>query len=176
VKKAGIGLVAMKVMAGGYRAMPFYPTTDELRTRLKREGALLAALKWVVKNKDIDTTIPSMVDNDQLDENLKAMASPFTGTDEKVLSAHLDRIGPILCRMCGACDGKCREGLPVADILRYLMYADGYRQFSLGRQEFLTLPAEARQVRCGECSGCTVECPNGVRVAHRLKRAQELFA
>jgi aryl-alcohol dehydrogenase-like predicted oxidoreductase len=176
VRKAGVGLVAMKVMAGGYRQMPFYPNTPEWRERMKHEGALLAALKWVLKNKDIDTTIPSMVDNDQLDENLKAMASPFTGAEEKLLTAHLDRIRPIYCRMCNACDGKCPQGLPVADMLRYLMYADGYRQFALGRQEFLKLPAETRQVRCGDCPSCTIECPNGVKVAQRLKRAQELFA
>jgi aryl-alcohol dehydrogenase-like predicted oxidoreductase len=175
-KQAGVGIVAMKVMAGGYREMPFYPTTPAWRARMKQEGALLAALKWVLKNKNVDTTIPSMVDQDQLEENLRAMAEPYTPADEKLLTAQLDRIGPILCRMCNTCDGQCRQGLPVADMLRYLMYADGYRQFALGRQEFLNLSEETHAVRCKDCPGCTVECPNGVRVAHRLRRAQELFA
>jgi LSD1 subclass zinc finger protein len=175
-RKAGVGLVAMKVMAGGYRNEPYYPTPGGLRRRLKQEGALLAALKWVLRNPDISTTVPSMVDHDQLDENLKAMASPFNANDGKLLAQHLQRFGPAYCRMCGACEGQCREGLPVAEILRYLMYADGYRQFSLGRQHFLDLSEGAREVRCSECPGCTVECPNGVHVAQRLRRAQELFA
>lgn len=176
VEKAGVGLVGMKVMAGGYREMPFYPTTGELRARMKQEGALVAALKWVLKNNDIDTTVPSMVDHDQLDENMRAMGAAYTAQDEKLLTAHLERIRPIYCRMCNACDGQCAQGLPVADILRYLMYADGYRQFPLGRGEFLNLPEETKAVRCSSCTSCTVKCPNGVRVAQRLRRAQELFA
>jgi hypothetical protein len=78
--------------------------------------------------------------------------------------------------MCGQCDGACAKGLPVADILRCLTYADGYGQFSLGRERFLELPAEVAQVRCDSCSTCTVDCPHGVRVSERLARAQELFA
>ncbi len=174
-KKAGVGIVAMKVMAGGYREMPFYPTTPAWRERMRKDGALLAALKWVLKNSDVDTTVPSMVDQEQLDDNLRAMGAPFTPADETLLSAHLERIGPILCRMCRSCEGQCREGLPVADVLRYLMYADGYRQFALGRQEWLSLPEASRAARCETCPGCTVRCPNGVRVAHRVRRAQELF-
>jgi len=176
VKKAGVGLVGMKVMAGGYREMPFYPTSAEQRNRMRQQGALVAALKWVLKNNDIDTTVPSMVDHDQLDENMRAMGAAYTERDEKLLSAHLERIRPIYCRMCNACDGQCSQGLPVADMLRYLMYADGYRQFSLGRGEFLNLPEETKAVRCSSCTSCTVKCPNGVRVAQRLRRAQELFA
>jgi aryl-alcohol dehydrogenase-like predicted oxidoreductase len=175
-KRAGVGVVAMKVMAGGYRTMDFYANTPEWRARMRQPGALVAALKWVLKNRDVDAAIPSMVDHDQVDENMTAMAAPFTSADGKLLSAHLDRIRPLYCRMCGQCEGKCREGLPVADMLRFLMYADGYRQFALGREEFLRLPASARNVKCGDCTGCTVECPNGVRVAERLRRAQELFA
>ena len=38
------------------------------------------------------------------------------------------------------------------------------------------LPEEARAVRCRDCASCQVRCPNGVRVAERLVRAQDLFA
>ena len=113
---------------------------------------------------------------DQLDENLMAMADHFSPSDEKVLAAHLETIRPIYCRMCGQCDGACRQGLPVADVMRILTYADGYRQFSLGRERFQQLAAAHRAVRCGDCSECTVECPHGVRVSDRMARAQELFA
>jgi predicted aldo/keto reductase-like oxidoreductase len=172
-KKAGVGLVAMKVMAGGFRVMPFYPTTPEHRERMKKPGACVAALKWVLKNKDIDTTVPSMVDQDQLDENLTAMSAPYTPAEERMLAAQLDRIRPLYCQMCGQCDGQCPRGLPVAEVLRSLMYADGYRQFALGREHYLELGVEGR---CRECPGCQIECPYGVNVARRVRRAQELFA
>ena len=66
--------------------------------------------------------------------------------------------------------------MAIADILRYVMYADGYGQFALGREKYLRLPAAARRGGCGECAECTVECPFGVAIARQLERAAELFA
>jgi len=170
--KAGLGVVAMKVMAGRLR-----PGKDDKTIEiLKKDGARLAALKWVLNNKNIHTTIPSITDMDQLEENMKAMNAKFAPKDEQVLSAHLEQIGPLYCRMCGSCSGVCPKGLPVSDILRYLTYAEGYGQFSLARSEFSKLPEELAGVRCGDCADCAVHCPNGVRVPERLIRAQELLA
>ena len=171
--KAGKGIVAMKIMAGGFRR----PQPGNLiQEKLKRDGAMLAALKWVVRNPNVHTTVPSMTDMDQLDENIKAFGQPFSAADEKMLALQLDHIRPMYCRMCGECEGQCRKGLPVADVLRFLTYADGYGQFALGRERFLELDAAHTAVRCSECPGCTVQCPYGVHVAQRLIRAQDLFA
>ncbi|HWQ55824.1 MAG TPA: aldo/keto reductase [Bryobacteraceae bacterium] len=176
VREAGIGVVAMKVMAGGYRSASYYPTADDLRAKLQREGAMLAALKWVIRDSHVDTTVPSMVDADQLVENFQAMSTPFSDADARALAAQLEFIRPLHCRTCGQCSGSCPQGLPVSDMLRYLSYADGYGQFPVGREKFAALPEAVRAVRCGDCRECTVQCPNGVRVAERLARAQELFA
>lgn len=171
--KAGKGIVAMKVMAGGFRRPQPGNLTQE---KLKREGAMLAALKWVLRNPNVHTTVPSMTDMDQLDDNLTACAQPFSAADEKLLALQMDHIRPMYCRMCGECAGQCRQGLPVADVLRFLTYADGYGQFALGRERFMEMDTPHTAVRCGECPGCTVQCPYGVQVAQRLIRAQDLFA
>jgi len=167
--KAGVGLVAMKVMAGGTRGR-------NPRPQMQRPNAMAAALKWVLKNPAIATTVPSMTDTEQLDQNFQVMSQSFSEADQQILTARLEEIRPVYCRMCGQCDGKCPQGLPVADVLRYLMYAEGYGQFPLGREHFLALPAGLTQVRCNQCSACPIRCPNGVRVTERLIRAQELFA
>jgi predicted aldo/keto reductase-like oxidoreductase len=171
--KEGIGVVAMKVMAGGFRRAKPGDKTAEI---LKREGAMLAALKWVLRNKNVSTTIPSITDNEQLDENLKAMSVPFSEADQKILAAQLDHISPLYCRTCGSCTGQCPKGVPVSDVLRYLAYAEGYGQFQLARESFLSLAPEIRDVRCKDCVSCTIHCPNGVRVSERLQTAQELLA
>ena len=54
--------------------------------------------------------------------------------------------------------------------------AEGYGQYQLGRESFLSLPQEVRDVRCKDCGSCSVQCPNGVQVSKRLQIAQELFA
>jgi len=168
---AGIGVVAMKVMAGGRD-----DKAKATRERLLSQGGLLPALKWVLRSPNVDSTIPSTTDLEQLQENLRAMSEPLTPADEKLLSARLQRIRPDYCSMCGQCEGTCPKGLPVADVLRYLTYAEGYGQFALGREQFLALPAAARDVRCADCATCAVRCPQGVEVARRLDRAQQLLA
>lgn len=171
--QAGLGVVAMKVMAGGFR---FVKPGDPLAPKLKREGTMRAALKWALRTPHVHTTIPSMTDMGQLEDNLRAMTEPYSPQDERLLARQLDFITPLYCRMCGECAGQCAQGLPVASLLRFLTYADGYGQFALGREHFQQLPAEAASVRCADCATCTVKCPFGVKVAQRLSRAQELFA
>ena len=176
--KAGKGIVAMKVMAGGSgggrgrsRGGP-NPNAE----KLKQPGAMAAVLRWVTRNPNVHTTVPSMTDMDQLAENVRAGSQPFGPSDQKLLAAYRESIRPLYCNMCGRCEGACRQGLPVADVLRFVTYAEGYGQFALGRERFQELAAEHAAVRCGDCPECTVTCPHGVRVADRLIRAQELFA
>jgi hypothetical protein len=170
--QAGVGLVAMKVMARARRGRGGGAPQQPQRPPNFPE----AALKWALKNPAIATTVPSMTDMDQLEQNFRMMSETFTEADAKILTARLEEIRPYFCRMCGRCEGQCPMGLPVSDLVRYVMYADGYGQFALGREQFERLPAELREVRCGDCAACAVRCPNGVRVAERLRRAQELFA
>lgn len=172
---AGLGVVAMKVMAGGQRRNA-NSSSDTSREILKRDGAMLAALKWAMKSQHVHTTIPSITDIDQLDENLRSMSNPFTPSDQQVLTARLQQISPEYCRMCGSCTGTCDKGLPVADIHRYLMYAENYGEFGLGLSNYRELAPEFASVSCRDCSECSVHCPNGVRVVQRLTRAQECFA
>jgi predicted aldo/keto reductase-like oxidoreductase len=176
---AGIGMVAMKVMApasraSGFSGVPGY-RADRL-DRVQKPGGPVAALKWVLRDQRFATTIPSMTDIDQLEMNFRAMSEPFTAADEKLLARIDEDIRPLYCRMCYQCSGQCPKGVRVPDTIRYLSYADFYGQFALGREHFLALPEEARAVSCRDCESCQVKCPNGVHVAERLIRAQDLFA
>ena len=176
---AGIGMVAMKVMAPASRAKGFSDLPGfraDRMDRVTKPGGPLAALKWVLRDRRFATTIPSMTDIDQLEMNVRAMSEPFSAADEKLLARIDEDIRPLYCRMCYQCTGQCPKGVAVPDTIRYLSYADFYGQFALGREHFLALPEEARAARCRDCGSCQVHCPNGVHVAERLVRAQDLFA
>ena len=170
LNQAGVGLVAMKVMAraGGRGSGGAEPAPLANRSA--------AALKWAIKNPAVATTVPSMTDIDQLEQNFKVMGQEFTGADATVLAAALEEIRPYFCSMCGQCEGQCPKGLPARDLVRFVMYADGYGQFALGREGFQRMSAGRQLIRCGDCSSCAIRCPHGVRVAEQAMRAQELFA
>jgi predicted aldo/keto reductase-like oxidoreductase len=162
----GLGVVAIKVMAGGYR-----PGGGQ-----QRQGVMPAALKWVLRNQNVHSTAVSMADTEQPEENLRAVAEPFTKQDRRLLAGQLERITPFYCRMCGRCENVCPRGLPIEDMLRWLTYADGDGQFGLGREKFRMLPAAVGKVCCGDCTRCPVECPVGFQISARRSRAQEIFA
>jgi predicted aldo/keto reductase-like oxidoreductase len=203
LSKAGIGLTAMKVMAANGGVLPDFSAMTAGRAQGRGSGGgvgapargggggqarggmpprpaaiknPLPALKWVLRNPTVATTIPGVRDVEMLEMNLKALSEKFTAEDEKLLSARSEEIRPYYCRMCYSCRGQCPKGMPVPDQLRILAYADFYGDFPLAQRSFAALPKEVQALRCRDCSECSVRCPNGVRVADRLIRAQELLA
>ena len=180
-RRSGLGIIVMKTMSGGVsrvgRGDRLYGADPQLLTQqLAREGVPVAAIKWALQNESVDAAIVCMTNHEQLDQNLRAMAEPFTEKDDDLLSAQLAAISSSYCRMCGSCGGVCDKGVPVPDVLRFLTYAEGYAQFTMAREHFQALPDRVRAVRCDQCPTCSVRCPNGVRVRERLTLAQEMFA
>jgi hypothetical protein len=89
-RAAGIGIVAMRTMAGGFSGIhsgdEIYPGDPEaLTTRLKRPGAMVSALKWALRNKNVDAAVAGVITPDQLTENIAGVSAPFTGADRKLL-------------------------------------------------------------------------------------------
>jgi predicted aldo/keto reductase-like oxidoreductase len=180
-RQTGVGIVVMKVLAGGIsrvgRGDRLYGADQgTLSKQLSQPGGPVAAIRWALKNESVDTAIVCMSDHDQLDENLQAMAQPYSPADAKLLAQQMAYIGPRYCRMCGTCGGVCDKGVPVPDVLRILTYAEGYGQFALARERFLELPEHARAIRCEDCAVCSVNCPHGVHVRERVGHAQEMLA
>jgi predicted aldo/keto reductase-like oxidoreductase len=179
--EAGIGLAAIKVMAATGGAPTFGrggfggARGGAAPVRPQRLQNPLPALKWVVRNPGVAAALPGIGDNDMLEMNFKAMTEKFTPEDERVLVARSEEVRPYYCRMCFQCTGQCPKGVPVADELRILAYADFYNDFLRARTHFEKLPPETQAIRCSDCAVCAVRCPNGVRVAERLIRAQEML-
>jgi uncharacterized protein len=171
--EAGIGVIAMKVVVA--LSMAGFGPPPKGRKDLTNEGPL-SAIKWVLKNPDIATTVPHAANLEQVEMNFRAMTEPYTPQDERTLFVRNEEIRPLYCRMCYECKGKCPNGIPVTDELRYLAYNDFAGDFRQARNNFMRLPGEIRTVRCSDCSACTIQCPNGVDVRNRLIRAQDLLA
>lgn len=125
--EAGIGIVAMKPLMGGLRYVPEESQAwANLLTEESRPAALSAALKWVLANRYVDSAPVEISSLDHLQQNTRAAAAAVTDADRALLNGVLARIGPYYCRMCQQCSSACREGLPVSDLLRHLMYTESY--------------------------------------------------
>ncbi|NLA49742.1 MAG: oxidoreductase, partial [Bacteroidales bacterium] len=142
---AGIGIVAMKTLAGGF--------LDRERTKPVNAAA---ALKWVLENPDVHTTIPGMTAFDQVDMNAKVMED-FTLSEQErgELMASLDDPG-LICSGCNHCVADCVKNLPVRDIMRAYMYAYGYGNPAMAKNLLTELGTGENP--CNDCDTCNVRC------------------
>jgi predicted aldo/keto reductase-like oxidoreductase len=172
-----IGVIAMKVVVALSGINMKRGGSGEPRQTKQKEGeGPLSGIKWVLNNPAIGTTVPNMNSIAELEMNLRAMSEPYTPADEQLLFVINEKIRPDYCRMCYQCDGQCPNGMPVADVLRYLAYYDFSGSLHPALANFRNLDAAVRKIRCGDCTSCAIQCPNGVQVRDRLMRAQDLIA
>lgn len=109
-------------------------------------------------------------------------------TIETALGAGLSRLGPASsadaarwrqqwlaegwpCLMCGQCSGACPAGLPVASLMRMVMYRDYYQMGRHAKQEFaeMNLDAATAMRACEGCTSCSGVCPVGLASAGRVR-------
>ena len=159
IKKAnrsGIGIIAMKTLAGG-------GFLDKEKTKQINTSA---ALKWVLSNPDITTTIPGMTDFDQLDLNVKILSDISITDEEKngLLIASTER--GLYCTGCTKCLSSCPLNLPVPDLMRAYMYAYGYSNPAMAHSLLSELATGDNP--CKECSSCTVECTNNFDIREKI--------
>ena len=142
--EAGIGVVAMKTMSGGFLD----------RERTKPVNAT-AALRWALQNENIHTTIPGMTSFDMLEENLKVLVDiKMTENDRDAIK--IASSGPgLFCTTCNNCIRKCRQSLPVPDIMRAYMYAYGYANIEKANK--LLCELETGSDPCADCDDCAID-------------------
>jgi aryl-alcohol dehydrogenase-like predicted oxidoreductase len=90
-KSKGIGTIAMKPFggAGGFHNKIWDGTysSSAVSQWLNSPRPYEAAIRWVMKNDDIDCIVPGMHSIKQIDEIVLAVESPYNTEDEKVLVA-----------------------------------------------------------------------------------------
>jgi uncharacterized protein len=154
--EAGIGIVAMKTLAGG----GFF---DKERTKPINTSA---ALKWALSNPDIHTTIPGMTDFTQLDLNVKILSDITLTDSEKIdLVVPLAETG-LYCTGCRNCIADCPKHLPVPDLMRAYMYAYGYSSPSMAYSLLSELGTSDNP--CEDCDTCIVECTKKFRIREKI--------
>jgi predicted aldo/keto reductase-like oxidoreductase len=159
----GLGTIAMKTMAGVY--------WDKARTK---PIDTQAALKWVIRNENIHTTVPGFTTFDQLEANISIMADPaLTEEEENNLQPPKESpVSQLYCRQCRSCMGQCPESVDIPTLMRSYMYAYAYRNLAHAKQTLLqgcdgVMP-------CPDCGKCRVECEVGLDIRERMLAIRRL--
>ncbi len=160
--RAGVGIIAMKTMAGGF--------FDKERTKPVNTKA---ALKWALMNENITTAIPGYTSFDQLEESFSVMEELNLGNEEWKDLKIEDPSASLFCTGCEECVPACKKGLPIPDLVRAYMYTYGYREYAKAR-EVVTASRLGSTAPCDDCDECTVRCSKGFNVAERINDVARL--
>jgi len=154
--KAGLGVVAMKTQAGVY--------WDSFRIR---KINMKAALKWVLADENVHTTIPAFSNIEEMHEDLSIMEDLALTKEEKqdlVLGEKMGFSG-CYCQQCGHCLAQCPAGMDIPTLMRSYMYAFGHRQPKKARDTLRSWTST--ELACKNCDKCAVECSLGFDVKRR---------
>jgi predicted aldo/keto reductase-like oxidoreductase len=168
----GIGIVAMKTMAGAAR-----PANPETTRRYSRSVMALAAMKWVMRNENIHTSIPGYDNYEYMREDFQ-VASNIEYTDEE--KAFLDdndiKLGMGYCRQCKECLASCPVGADVPTLMRVHMYTKQYANFGHAKTTLGEIPAGKGLDGCSKCSVCSASCVRSVDIARNIDELKVVYA
>lgn len=166
--KMGVGLIAMKPLAGGMLAEP-----RSVRSNARfANGESLAqvSLHYVLSSPYITCAIPGMTKPQELKENLQVGTQPRSLNQEeiKALMEWVGEAGKGFCRNCGYCL-PCPEGIPIPDIFRFESYYERYEMKAWAIEQYRSLPVKADA--CSGCEQCVELCPYEVSIPEKLEIA-----
>ncbi len=166
-KKRGIGIIAMKTLAGerdfsfSSKGVPFQP----------------AAFKWVLSHPEISGLVVTFKTISQFDLYLTASGERFTAADARTLSEYAERYTNEYCRTgCSDCESACPEGVEIATTFRYDMYFRDYGMEKTAMESYAALRKKAGDCRTCEDESCAGACPYGLSVKRLLHEAHETLS
>jgi uncharacterized protein len=163
--KSGIGVVAMKTQAGGYKAQDMGGLSPHQ-----------AALKFVLMDQHISAAIPGVTTIEQIEECAGVMGTALSRNDMDALREYQSFLHGRICTMCGGCIGECPHGVAHTDFMRVIMYHDGYKNDLLAKEVLRTGDASEKMSQCSQCSSCAITCRRGVNIKAQIKAAYHMFA
>jgi len=154
----GVGIVAMKTMGGN---------------RLNRDESVYinhkAALKWVLSDENVSTTIPGMTTFDQLELNMSVMKDLRLTDEEKRDLKISSLINDILyCQNCRSCISTCPQRVEIPHLMRAFMYAVGYENYYQTKRTLSELPSKRGIQACINCDNCVASCANNIQIPQRV--------
>ncbi len=158
--QAGLGIIGMKVMGGMVSQDPLRPINAS------------AALKWVLQDPHVTTSVPGFCTFEEMKTDLSVMKDlTLTDSEKEYLKTACASPGQY-CQGCGQCEKQCVAKLPIPDLMRAYMYTYGYRRPAVAQELVVSLGLPPRV--CEECGVCPVKCSIGFDVPGKIRDVARL--
>ena len=174
--RAGIGLTAMKSQGGG-QVRTDTQSELELAGRFMKKGFTdaQARLKAVWENPHIASICTEMPNMTLLMSNVAAALDNTTlsARDLELLQQTARKTRSSYCAGCAAiCESAIPGGVPIGDIMRYLMYSRSYVDLNRARTQFQKIPLHIRRkIKETDYEPAEKRCPRKMAIGRLMREA-----
>ena len=180
--KAGIGLIAMKTQSMRSRGAETDAEADRKAFAHFLEKGFTegqAKIKAVLQDERISSVCSAMNSTAMLMTNVAAVLdkTKLAAEDMEVLRRYAQETCSGYCAGCGYICEQATAGVPVSDIMRALMYNDGYGNTKLAKEVFAEIPAGTiSRLLSTDYSVAEARCPNHMPIGRLVADAVKKFA
>jgi len=190
-REKNVGTVIMKALAASHpvqmrsysmeKRRELQKVTEEKTAQFRKEQKITeeqfpgAAIKWILRNRDVGTIILSMRNYKTADQYIAASGGPFSKGDSGTLERYSRVNAQRYCRhACGECEQFCPSGVAINDVLRIDTYFTNYREEKAALTRYAAIDSGRKPFPCAACPGdCERRCPYGLPVRGLLLSAHE---
>jgi predicted aldo/keto reductase-like oxidoreductase len=171
----GVGVVVMKVLAGG-EMRHGVPALGFTADREAGRDELGGAIRYAAMNPDVSTAVVGMATSGQLLRNVQAVE----GVDDSQLQLHAQWRGQAQaltdgeCTRCGQCLGVCPEQIEIPKVFRLFDQQRFLGMHQVARFKYREMEVNASA--CSQCRKCLEVCPEAFDIASLLADAHRALA
>ncbi|NLI82238.1 MAG: aldo/keto reductase [Deltaproteobacteria bacterium] len=178
--KAGIGLTAMKTQGGGSMSVESEAEL-EMGGKFLKEGYTdkQAKIKAIWQNPLIANVCSQMPNMTILMSNIAAALNQtkLSGESMDWLRRYAEETASTYCAGCAdLCESAAEDGIPIREVMRYLMYYNSYGECDRARSLYAELPSEMRErLAQMDFSGAERRCPRKLQIGRFMRQAATLL-
>lgn len=170
-RQKNFGVIAMKTARGIGRMIQDQSFMEKLPAGVSPHNALV---RWLTTGTDLDAVVIRV-------KNLEEFVDTFSGADKEVRTQDQRAIDIMTveasrsaCRLCGKCQSRCPQHIPITDILRFERYALDDHDWHKASELYAELTTQADS--CIDCRSCMQSCPLSLRIPEKLAKAHILLS
>jgi len=169
-RRKGFGTIAMKTTRGAGRMQQDQEFMKDFPPGTTPYHALA---RWLTTRTQLDAAVIEINNLSQFVDTYSGAGKAMRAADERAIEQMLAYANREVCRLCNQCMAHCKQGVPIADILRYERYARDYGKGYRARRLYAQLDKQADA--CLACGTCLPHCPQGLAIPDKLAGAHQIL-
>jgi predicted aldo/keto reductase-like oxidoreductase len=170
-RSKNFGTIAMKTARGIGRMKEDESFMDKLPDGTSPYNAMV---RWLTTRTKLDAAVIRVRNLDEFVETYSGAGKELRAQDLRAIEIMTAEANRTACRLCGKCQSRCPQQIPVTDILRFERYALDDHDLKKARMLYADLPT--RGDKCINCRSCTQYCPMNLQIPEKLARVHTMLS